>query len=101
MRECCTTSDRHLIVPTIPIIAICAFPKRRPSFCGQTTIALPFFERRPIMPPLRRRMIQELNLRNFAANTQEAYIRAVAKFAEHYGRSPESLGKEEVRDYLL
>ena len=53
------------------------------------------------MTALRQRMIEELKLRNFAANTQDAYLRAVTKFAEHFGKSPEELGKDEVRTYLL
>jgi integrase/recombinase XerD len=31
--------------------------------------------------PLRQRMIEDMNIRHFAANTQEAYIRAVEKLA--------------------
>ncbi len=53
------------------------------------------------MTALRQRMIEELKLRNFAVNTQEAYLRAVTKFAEHFGKSPDQLGKDEVRTYLL
>lgn len=53
------------------------------------------------MTALRQRMIEELKLRNFAVNTQDAYLRAVTKFAEHFGKSPDQLGKDEVRTYLL
>ncbi|HBO44539.1 MAG TPA: integrase [Planctomycetaceae bacterium] len=53
------------------------------------------------MTPLRQRMIQDLRLRNLAPNTQKAYVRAVAKFAEHFHKSPELLSVEEVRSYLV
>ena len=53
------------------------------------------------MTPLRQRMIEDMRLRNLAPNTQEAYVRAVAKLAQHFGKSPELLSKEEVRSYLV
>lgn len=53
------------------------------------------------MTPLRRRMEEELRLRGMSEKTVEAYLGAVRRFAEHFGRSPEELGQEEVRSYLL
>jgi site-specific recombinase XerD len=46
-------------------------------------------------------MIQDLQLRNRAQGTVNAYVQAVALFAKHYGRSPEHLGGEQIRQYLL
>jgi site-specific recombinase XerD len=46
-------------------------------------------------------MIHDLQLRNRAHGTVNAYVRAVARFANHYGRSPEQLGAEHVRQYLV
>lgn len=43
------------------------------------------------MTPLRRRMIEELQLRGYADRTVEAYVRAVAQLARFYARSPERL----------
>ena len=37
--------------------------------------------------PLRRRMIEDMTVRNFAAKTQDNYIGAVAKLAKFLGRS--------------
>jgi len=53
------------------------------------------------MTPLRRRMEEELRLRGMSEKTVQAYLGAVRQFAEHFGRSPEELGQEEVRTYLL
>src|ERR1035437_5504462 len=53
------------------------------------------------MTPLRKRMIEEMKLRNFAPNTIECYVKSVAQFAKHFGRSPELLGEEHVRQYLV
>jgi len=47
--------------------------------------------------PLRQRMIEDMMVRNFAANTQESYLRQVSLFARHFNRSPEQLGPEEIR----
>jgi integrase/recombinase XerD len=53
------------------------------------------------MTPLRQRMLEDMQMRNFSPHTQEAYLRAVAPFALYYKRSPDQLGTEEVRTYLL
>jgi integrase/recombinase XerD len=53
------------------------------------------------MSPLRRRMIEDMTIRNLAPATQQSYVRAVAKFSRHFGRSPARLGVEEIRAYQL
>ena len=53
------------------------------------------------MTPLRRRMLDDMRMRNLAPRTQDIYVAAVAKFALHYRKSPDRLGPEEVRAYLL
>jgi site-specific recombinase XerD len=42
-----------------------------------------------------------MQVRNFATSTQDAYLRAVAKYAGYYGRSPDQLGPEEIRSYQV
>jgi site-specific recombinase XerD len=42
-----------------------------------------------------------MQLRGLSRNTQEAYLRAIRKMAEHYGVSPDQLTEEQVRKYLL
>jgi site-specific recombinase XerD len=46
-------------------------------------------------------MIEEMKLRNLAPRTIEVYVSRVAHYARYFGRSPEVLGREEVRSYLL
>lgn len=53
------------------------------------------------MTELRQRMLDDLQLRNFSPHTQSAYVAAVARFARHFGASPDQLGPEQVRQYLL
>jgi len=53
------------------------------------------------MTPLRQRMIEDMQLRNFATTTQRSYIHYVADFAKHFHRSPQDLDLEAVRQYQL
>ena len=51
--------------------------------------------------PLRRRMIEDMVMRNMASTTQRVYTYAVANFARYHARSPDQLGIEDVRTYRL
>jgi integrase/recombinase XerD len=53
------------------------------------------------MTRLRRRMTEDMILRNLAPGTIRQYISCVARFARHFNTSPEALGPEQVRSYLL
>ena len=53
------------------------------------------------MTPLRRRMIEDMRVRNLAPNTQRIYVDRVAKFAQYFGKSPHLLGPEEIRTYQV
>ena len=53
------------------------------------------------MTPLRQRFVQDLQLRNYSPRTVETYLHHVVRFARHFGRSPQQLGPEEVRQYQL
>lgn len=53
------------------------------------------------MTSLRRRMIEDMQVRNLAANTQDSYVRQVSLFARYFNKSPELLGPEQIRAYQL
>jgi len=53
------------------------------------------------MTPLRERMTQDMQIRNLSPRTIECYTYHVGCFAKHFGRSPEQLGPEEVRQYQV
>ena len=51
--------------------------------------------------PLRRRMIEDMTIRNFSADTQRNYIRAVKNLAIFLGRSPDTATPEDLRLFQL
>ena len=53
------------------------------------------------MKDLRKRMIEDMKIRNLSENTQKRYVYHVARFAEYFGKSPDLLGAEEVRKYQV
>jgi site-specific recombinase XerD len=53
------------------------------------------------MSPLRRRMIEDMTVRNLSPATQRSYVHAVVKFARFFGRSPDRLTLEDVRTYQV
>jgi integrase/recombinase XerD len=53
------------------------------------------------MTPLRQRMLEDMQLRGLSARTQESYLGAVRQLAQHYGKPPDQLTEEELRQYFL
>jgi integrase/recombinase XerD len=51
--------------------------------------------------PLRRRMVEDMTVRNLSPATQRSYLYAVAKFSRFFGKSPERLELEDVRAYQV
>jgi integrase/recombinase XerD len=54
-----------------------------------------------VISPLRCRMIEDMTVRNLSPATQRSYLHAVSKLSQHYGRSPDRLGLEEVRAFQV
>ena len=52
------------------------------------------------MTPLRRRMTEDMTVRNLSPYTQRNYLFAIARFARHFDTSPANLGPEHLRAYL-
>jgi len=53
------------------------------------------------MTHLRQRMQEDLRLRNFSERTIRRYTHIVAEFAKYFHKSPDQLGPEHVRSFLL
>jgi integrase/recombinase XerD len=50
---------------------------------------------------LRRRMIEDMTVRNLSPATQRSYISAVSKFSRYFGKSPDRLELENVRAFQV
>ena len=53
------------------------------------------------MSPLRRRMIEDMTIRNFGPKTHHDYIRSVKNLTMFLGRSPDTATNEDVRRFQL
>jgi integrase/recombinase XerD len=53
------------------------------------------------LSPLRRRMIEDMTVRNLSPATQRSYIHAVTKISRHFGCSPARLDVEDVRAFQV
>lgn len=53
------------------------------------------------MTPLRKRLIEDMTVRNLASTTQATYVQQISMFARHFDQSPETLGPEAIRSYQV
>jgi integrase/recombinase XerD len=53
------------------------------------------------MSPLRRRMIEDMTVRNLSPATQRSYVNAVARLSRYFGRAPDRLGLDEIRAFQM
>lgn len=51
--------------------------------------------------PLRKRMLEDMRIRDLKVNTQTGYIRAVKRFTQFLGRSPDTATAEDLRLFQL
>jgi integrase/recombinase XerD len=53
------------------------------------------------MTELRRKMIRDMQLRNFSLATQKSYLNSVTGLAKHYHQSPDVISPAEIQDYVI
>jgi integrase/recombinase XerD len=53
------------------------------------------------MTALRRRMLEDLQLRGLAPRTQQCDVAAVKHLTQHYRRAPDQISEDELRQYFL
>jgi site-specific recombinase XerD len=53
------------------------------------------------MDALREKMMKDLQLKGITPRTQKKYLREVTNLTNYLGKSPEELGEDEVKEYLL
>ena len=53
------------------------------------------------MTTLRKRLIEDMQVRNYSPRTVQAYVAAVVKLARHFGRSPDQLAGEDLRAFQV
>ena len=53
------------------------------------------------MTPLRNRMIQDLQLRDYSKGTQTLYVNAVRQLCDHFDKPPGRITEEDLREYFL
>ena len=50
---------------------------------------------------LRRRIIEDMTVRNLSPATQRSYLNAISKFSRYFGRSLDHLGLEDVHAFQV
>ena len=50
---------------------------------------------------LQLRMLGDMQLGGLSERTQESYVRAIRKLSEHYGKPPDEMSEEDLREYFL
>ncbi len=53
------------------------------------------------MSPLRKKLLNDMTVRGMSENTKKLYDRSVSGLVRYHRRSPDTISKQEVQDYLL
>ena len=69
--------------------------------CGRSRYRIVWVIGEIPMTRLRKRVLEELERRNYSEATAHAYVAGIRRFAEHFHCSPDRLGREHIRQYQL
>src|SRR3990170_4201642 len=70
-----------------------------PDFCRRFNLMpTPYHKRQT---PITQRMAEDMLVRNLAPRTVDSYTYHVDRFARHFGKLPEDLGPEQIREFQL
>jgi len=53
------------------------------------------------MLPYQEKLSREMELRNFSDNTKKTYLRAIQRLCRHFGREPEFISSDEMKDFII
>lgn len=62
---------------------------------------VPCLLRKGIMTELRKRFLEDMQLRGLAPSTQTVYVCAIRQLAKHYHQPPDQLTEDQIRQYFL
>ena len=46
------------------------------------------------------KLLVDMDLKGFSTNTKKTYLLSINHFSAHFGEKPETLGEDEIRQYL-
>ena len=64
-------------------------------------MGIPTTERNQMKSKLRKKMVEDLQLRGYAERTQSSYARSVRQLENYWHVSAEEISEQQVRDYFL
>ena len=107
----CRSGRPSPVVTKKPVVRTCAFwvashAGRKAPIDGAISLtplrlAPPMTPFRRRMTPATKRMAEDMLVRNMALRTIDSYTYHVDRFAKHFGKLPEDLGPEQIREFQL
>src|ERR671936_974294 len=78
-----------------------AWPQRHAQLVLSRNARSPLMKIYRPLSPLRQRMLEDMQIRNYSPHTIDGYLRYVGQFAKHFHTLPDRLDAEHIRTYQL
>ncbi len=52
------------------------------------------------MQTIEEQMVTEFTLRGYSPKTQKSYLRYMKSYTDHFGKPPDKMGEQEIKEYL-